>query len=90
MPGMALQDTPLPPPQYPDVLPPEIIGGGAEAILWVFFWFAFLVTAGFAFGLIFHWLRYGFMYPLAFVALPVYSIGTLVLVGAMLAGISSL
>jgi|GEM_PF-1102798 len=87
---MALQDTPLPPPIVPGTLPPEIIAGGGEAILWVFFWFAFIVTAGFAFGLIYHWLRYGFMYPLALLALPVYSIGALVLVGAMLSGIASL
>jgi hypothetical protein len=63
---------------------------GGPVILWVFFWFAFIITAGFAFGLLYHWIRYGFMYPLALIATPVYSVGVLVLLGAMLAGIGSI
>ena len=55
--------------------------------LWLFFWVGILVTAGFAFGLVYHWLRYGNMYPLALAALPIYGIGVFVLIGAMLAGI---
>lgn len=82
-------DTPLPTPTL-DTLPVEIVAGGGAALLWVFFWFGFIVTAGFAFGLIYHWLRYGFMYPLSLIALPVYAVGALVFVGGMLAGIGSI
>lgn len=85
-----LSDTPLPPPTLPQALPPEVIAGGGAAILWVFFWFAFIVTVGFAFGLLYHWIRYGFMYPLSFIAIPVYSIGVLVFIGAMLTGIATM
>ena len=38
----------------------------------------------------YHWLSYGFMYPLSWIAIPVYSIGVLVLIGAMIAGIGTL
>ncbi|MBX9765389.1 hypothetical protein K2X83_01990 [Patescibacteria group bacterium] len=71
-------------------VPPEAIAAGGPFILWIFFWFAFIVTAGFAFALFYHWIRWGFMYPLAFIATPVYGVGVLVLLGAMLAGIGSL
>jgi hypothetical protein len=57
--------------------------------LWFFFWIGFAITAGFAFGLIYHWLRYGTMYPLALTMMPVYIVGVLVLIGAMLTGIAT-
>lgn len=68
-------------------LPTAIPVDAGPLVLWIFFWFAFVVTAGFAFALLYHWLRYGYMYPLAIIAAPVYSIGVLVLLGAMLGGI---
>lgn len=71
-------------------LPPEAVAQGGPFILWIFFWFAFIVTAGFAFSLYYHWLRFGYMYPLSFIAMPVYGVGVLVFVGAMLSGIGSL
>lgn len=71
-------------------LPPETVAAGGPFILWIFFWFAFIVTAGFAISLYYHWLRFGYMYPLSFIAMPVYGVGVLVLVGAMLSGIGSL
>lgn len=71
-------------------LPPEAVAAGGPFILWIFFWFAFIVTAGFALSLYYHWLRFGYMYPLSFIAMPVYSVGVLVFVGAMLSGIGSL
>jgi hypothetical protein len=74
--------------QLPSAIP--AIAGGGALILWIFFWFGFLITAAFAFGLLYHWLRYGYMYPLAILAIPVYSIGVLVLLGAMLTGIGTI
>lgn len=76
--------------EIPGALSPETFAISGASILWIFFWFAFVITAGFAFGLLYHWLRYGYMYPLAWVAIPVYSIGVLVLIGAMIAGIGTL
>jgi len=78
----------MPSSQIPGALSPEVFAGAS--ILWLFFAFGFIITAGFAFGLLYHWIRYGFMYPLALIAIPVYSVGVLVLIGAMLAGIGSL
>jgi len=72
-------------PPIPSPLPPIVIE--PSSLLWLFFWVGIVVTAGFAFGLIYHWLRYGTMYPLALVAMPVYGVGVLVLIGAMLTGI---
>ncbi len=45
-------------------------------ILWILFWIGFVITAGFAFSLIYHWVRYGGMYPMALVMLPIYVIGS--------------
>lgn len=78
------------PSQLVQVLPPDAVSAGGPFILWVFFWFAFIVTAGYAFSLFFHWLRFGYMYPLSFVAMPVYGVGVLLFIGAMLSGIASL
>ena len=78
------------PSELPQAVPPEALAAGGPVILWLFFWFAFIVTAGFAFGLYYHWLRYGSMYPLAILAMPVYGIGVLVLLGAMVTGISTI
>lgn len=67
---------------------PTVIPADPSIILWVFFWFAMVVTIWFGFGLLYHWIRYGFMYPLVWVMMPAYIIGVLVFVGAMLGGIS--
>jgi hypothetical protein len=80
----------MPSSQIPGALSPEVFAFSGTSLLWIFFWFGFIITLGFAFGLIYHWFRYGFMYPLAWVAIPVYSIGVLVLIGAMLTGIGTL
>jgi hypothetical protein len=71
-------------------LPPDAVASGGPFILWLFFWFAFIVTAGFAFSLFYHWLRFGYMYPLSFIAMPVYGVGVLLFIGAMLSGIATL
>ena len=60
-----------------------------SGFLWLFFWLALIVTGYFVFALLYHWLRYGHMYPLIWIALPVYGIGVLVLIGAMLGGIAA-
>ncbi len=80
----------MPSTQIPGALSPEVFAVNGASILWFFFAFGFIITLGFAFGLLYHWFRYGFMYPLAFAAIPVYSIGVLVLIGAMIAGIGSI
>ncbi|PIR85437.1 hypothetical protein COU15_00680 [Candidatus Kaiserbacteria bacterium CG10_big_fil_rev_8_21_14_0_10_45_20] len=61
-----------------------------EFILWAVFWLGLVITAGYAFALVYHWLRYGHMYPAVWVALPVYAIGVFLFIGAMLGGISTL
>lgn len=50
----------------------------------------FLVVAYFAFALIYHWLRYGFMYPLVWIAMPIYAVGTVFLLLICLAALASL
>jgi hypothetical protein len=58
-------------------------------ILWLFFGLVFLMTAYYVFAELYHWLRYGYMYPMVWIALPVYLIGIVVLIGAMLTGIGT-
>lgn len=43
---------------------------------WLIFLAALLITGYYVFALLYHWLRYGFMYPAVWVALPIYLIGT--------------
>jgi hypothetical protein len=62
--------------------------GSVAPVLWFFFGIILLMTAYYVFAELYHWLRWGYMYPLVWIALPVYFIGVLVLIGAMLAGIS--
>ena len=47
------------------------------------------MTAYYVFAELYHWLRYGYMYPMVWIALPVYLIGIVVLIGAMLTGIGT-
>ncbi len=58
-------------------------------LLWPFFYLALAVVALYAFSLLYHWVRFGYLYPLVWLAIPVYVIGTIVLIGAMLTGISA-
>lgn len=64
--------------------------GSPALILWLFFWIVFVMTAGYVFGLLYHWIRYGRMYPLALALMPVYLVGILIFIGAMLAGIATI
>lgn len=66
-------------------LPPDTV-----VIFWFFFYISLIVTAGFVFSQLYHWLRFGFMYPLVFIFMPIYLIGVVVLIGGMLVGISTL
>lgn len=66
-------------------LPPDAI-----SVFWFFFAVALIVTAGFVFSLVYHWLRFGLMYPLVWIAMPIYLVGVVVLIGGMLAGIGAL
>ena len=59
-------------------------------IFWFFFAIALVVTAYFVFAELFHWLRFGFMYPLVWIAIPVYLTGIVILIGGMLTGIGAL
>ncbi|MBI3574015.1 hypothetical protein HY090_03110 [Candidatus Kaiserbacteria bacterium] len=77
-----MQDQSLP--QLPSV--PVV---GAPVVLWFFFAIVFLITVYFVFAELYHWLRWGYMYPLVWLALPVYLIGVVVFLGAMVAGISA-
>ena len=56
-------------------------------ILWPFFWLALIATLWYVFAELYHWIRYGWIYPLVWVALPLYLVGVLVLIGAMLAAL---
>jgi len=58
-------------------------------LLWPFFWLGIVVVFLYGFSLLYHWIRFGVLYPLVWFALPVYVVGTLVFIGAMLAGISA-
>ena len=80
----------MPDSSIPGAVTPEAVAAGGSILLWIFFGFGFIITAGFAFALIYHWVRYGYMYPLALIAIPVYSVGVLLFLGAMLAGIGSI
>lgn len=63
---------------------------GVSGVFWLFFGVALLVTLYYSLAQLYHWLRYGFMYPVVWVAMPVYFIGVVVLIGGMLAGIATL
>jgi len=58
-------------------------------VLWPFFWLALVAVFFYGFSLVYHWVRFGTMYPLVWIALPVYVIGTVILIGAMLTGIAA-
>lgn len=60
-----------------------------EALLWAIFWLGMVIAAGYAFALLYHWIRYAHVYPAVWVALPIYAIGSLLFIGAMLAGVGA-
>mgnify|MGYP001578812734 CR=1 FL=1 len=62
---------------------------GPALILWIFFWMVMIMTILYGIGLLYHWIRYGSLYPLALIMMPVYVVGALVFIGAMLAGINA-
>ncbi len=57
-------------------------------VLWFFFWLSLIFVAYHVISLLFHWIRFGKLYPLVVIATPVYLAGTLIFIGAMLAGIA--
>ena len=69
---------------------PQVPAGAGAPILWLFFALALLVTIYYVFAELYHWLRWGYMYPLVWLALPVYLVGVVILIGAMLTGIATL
>jgi hypothetical protein len=58
-------------------------------LLYPFFWLGIVMVVGYGFSLLYHWIRYGYMYPPVWIALPIYCVGTFVLIGAMLAGMAA-
>ena len=58
-------------------------------LLYPFFWLGIIVVFFYGFSLLYHWIRFGYMYPLVWVALPIYVVGTIVLIGGMLAGLGA-
>ena len=57
-------------------------------ILWFFFALVFLVSLYFVFAHLYHWIRYAALYPLVWIALPLYLAGVLVLMAIMLGAIA--
>lgn len=68
---------------------PVPIPSDPTILLWLFFWLAIIVTAGYMVALLYHWIRYGHMYPLVWIMMPIYLVGVVVLIGAMLSGIAA-
>lgn len=61
----------------------------AALFLWPFFWLGIVVTAAYAFSLYYHWVRFANIYPLVWFMLPIYTVGVLIFIGAMIAGINA-
>jgi hypothetical protein len=61
----------------------------ASLLLWPFFWLILIVTLWYVFAELYHWIRYGWMYPLVWIAMPIYLVGVVVLIGAMLSAIGA-
>lgn len=58
-------------------------------LLYPFFFLGLIMVVFYGFSLLYHWIRYGGMYPLVWLALPVYVVGTIIFIGAMLAGLAA-
>lgn len=52
--------------------------------------FIALIVGYYAFALLYHWIRYGFLYPMVFIALPVWAIGSGFLIMLTLAAYAAL
>lgn len=63
--------------------------GTAAGLLWVFMGIGAVITAYFIFAQLYHWIRYAGLYPLVWVALPVYLIGVFALFSVMLGAIAA-
>jgi hypothetical protein len=61
----------------------------ASILLWPFFWLILILTLWYVFAELYHWLRFGWMYPWVWIAMPVYLVGVFVFIGAMLAAIGA-
>ena len=61
----------------------------ASVLLWPFFWLILIVTLWYVFAELYHWLRFGWMYPVVWIVMPVYLVGVFVLIGAMLSAIGA-
>jgi hypothetical protein len=49
-----------------------------------------LIFAYYTFALLYHWIRFGFLYPMAFLALPIWAIGSGILLMLTLAAYAAL
>lgn len=58
-------------------------------LLYPFFWLGIIIVIGYGFSLLYHWIRFGHMYPLVWLVLPVYVVGSLIFIGAMLSGLAA-
>lgn len=59
-------------------------------LLWPFFWLGVAIVFVYGLSLLYHWIRYAYMYPLVWIVLPVYVVGTLVFIGALLVGMTTI
>ncbi len=67
---------------------PAPIAINPSMLLWFFFAIVMLVTIYFVFAHLYHWLRYSSLYPLVWVALPLYLGGVFVCMTTMLGAIA--
>lgn len=61
----------------------------STVFLYPFLFLGLIIVVFYGFSLLYHWLRYGSMYPLVWIALPVYVVGTIVFIGAMITGLAA-
>ena len=56
--------------------------------LWIFFGLVIVMTIYFVFAHLYHWIRYAGLYPLVWVAIPIYLGGIFVFISIMLGAIA--
>ena len=59
-------------------------------ILLPFFWLGIVAAFVYGFTLLYHWIRYAHMYPVVWIVLPIYVVGTIILIGALIASMASI
>ena len=59
-----------------------------QAVLLVFFAAAVVFTPAYAAGLIYHWVRFGWLYPWVWIALPLYGVGVFIFMSIMVGTIA--